>query len=238
MSNTSKGFISRRNRRVKALGPDVPPVMALDTSCLLSRPPRCRRCSRTMTSGRRLTSRPTLNGLSRHSSALRCLRQSCGQLPRLLAQSCLIGSASATPAPDALSSPPPPLSSPRRWWWSQPPLFLPPPHDCGLHGSDCRCVPDFPDFILPTLPPGFGQKTGSGSSIVGHEKGLGEGKGRGGSRLSGIERTIHAKPYLNSTATAQNTPKKSEGAFSEQQLQLVHVFILIVYRFHVKSCHG
>ena len=33
----------RRNRRVKASGPDAPPAMALDASCLLPRPPRCGR---------------------------------------------------------------------------------------------------------------------------------------------------------------------------------------------------
>ena len=67
--------------------------MALDTSCLLPQPPCCGPCSRSKTRGKRLTTRPTLNVLSRHFSALRCLRQSCGQLPRLLDQSCLLGGA-------------------------------------------------------------------------------------------------------------------------------------------------
>ena len=84
MSTPSKCVISRRNRRVKATGPYAPSAMALDTSCLPPRPPRCVPCSRTKTSGRRLT---TLNVLSLYSSAL---RQSCGQLPRLLGQRCLL----------------------------------------------------------------------------------------------------------------------------------------------------
>ena len=50
-----------------------------------------------------------------------------------------------------------------------------------------------PGFIPPTLPPGFGQKTdGVRGFVVGHPQGLVEGKGRGGSRLSGIGRAIHA----------------------------------------------
>ena len=84
-STPSKCVISRRNRRLKSSDPDASPAMALDTSCPLPRPSRCGHpCSRTKTSGRRLTSRPTLNVLSRRSYAPRCLRQSCGQLPRLL----------------------------------------------------------------------------------------------------------------------------------------------------------
>ena len=38
------------------------------------------------------------------------------------------------------------------------------PHDCGPRGRDLRCVAVSPGFVLPTLPPGFGQTTGSGSS--------------------------------------------------------------------------
>ena len=68
--------------------------MALHTSCLLPRPRRCGRpCSITRTSGRRLTSRPALNVLSNRFSILRCPRQSCGQLPPVLDQSCPLGGA-------------------------------------------------------------------------------------------------------------------------------------------------
>ena len=59
--------------------------------------------------------------------------------------------------PDAL----PPL---RWWWWSPPHHFCRHPHGCDARGRDCRCVAVSPGFVLPTLPPGFGQKTGSGSS--------------------------------------------------------------------------
>ena len=38
------------------------------------------------------------------------------------------------------------------------------PHGCGPRGRDCRCVAFSPDFVLPTLPPGFGQKTVLGAS--------------------------------------------------------------------------
>ena len=38
------------------------------------------------------------------------------------------------------------------------------PHGCGPRGRDCRCVAVSPGFVLPTLPPGLGQKIGSGSS--------------------------------------------------------------------------
>ena len=38
------------------------------------------------------------------------------------------------------------------------------PTVAGPGGRDCRCVPVFLGFVLPTLPPGFGQKTGSGCS--------------------------------------------------------------------------
>ena len=39
------------------------------------------------------------------------------------------------------------------------------PHGCGPRGRDCRCVAVSPGFVLPTLSPGFGQKTRSGSSL-------------------------------------------------------------------------
>ena len=81
VSTPSKCVISRRNRKVFASGPDAPSAIAIDASCLLPRPPRCGPCSRPKTSGRRLTSRPTLDVLSRRSSALLCLRQSCGHYP-------------------------------------------------------------------------------------------------------------------------------------------------------------
>ena len=90
-------MIGRRNKRVEAQGPNAPPAMALDTSCLLPRPPRCGSFSVTKTGGRRLTSRPTLNVLSRHSSALGRLRQGCGQLPRVVDQSFPLGGALSTP---------------------------------------------------------------------------------------------------------------------------------------------
>ena len=108
-------------------GPDAPPAMVLDTYCLLPRPPRCgRRCSRTKTSGRRSKSRPMLNVVCRRSYALRCLRHCCGQLPRLLDQSCPLGGALSHTLPDAPPPPPPSLSPPGWLWWSLPPPFLPP----------------------------------------------------------------------------------------------------------------
>ena len=103
VSTLSKCDISRRNRSVKASGPHAPSAMALDTSCLRPRQHRCGRpCSRTKTIGKRRTSRPTLNVLLRLSSVLRCLRQSCDQLPRLLDQGYpLDGALSQTAVPPA-----------------------------------------------------------------------------------------------------------------------------------------
>ena len=49
-----------------------------------------------------------------------------------------------------------------------------------------------PGCVPPTLPPGCGHK--ARGLIVGNQQGLDESKGRGRSRLSGIERTIHASP--------------------------------------------
>ena len=129
--------------------------------------------------------------------AFRCLRQSCGQLPHLLGQSCRSAAPSATPPFLRPPLPPPelrliaPVVGPklplrRRPGLHQHPMRLPrlhdrchprgggggrhPPHfcchshGCSPRGRDCRCVAVSPGCVPQTLPPGFGQKTGSGAS--------------------------------------------------------------------------
>ena len=93
VSTRSKCVISRRNGKVKVSGADASPAMARDACCLLPRSPCRGPRSRPKTSGRRLTSRPTLNVLSRRSSALRCLVQSCGHCPCCCDQICLLSGA-------------------------------------------------------------------------------------------------------------------------------------------------
>ena len=131
-------------------------MLLLDTSFLLPRPSRCVPSSRTKTSGRRLSSRPTLNVFSRYSSALLCLHQSCGHCPGCWTKVALSAVTSATPPflgsplpppelrptapvvgiklpprqrPQTNQHPmhPPRLSPPRLRWWSPPPPCLLPP---------------------------------------------------------------------------------------------------------------
>ena len=156
--------------------------MALDTFCLLPRPPRCGPCSRTKTSGRRLTSRPMLNVISRHSPALRYLRQSCGQLPRLLDQSCPLGGAlrhtstrcPVTPAPVVV------VATPTIFAATQSPRS---------RLSLRRC---FPRFRSANSSSGVRPKDRVRVLVEGYQQGLDEKKGQGGSRLSSIGRTTHA----------------------------------------------
>ena len=159
--------------RVKALGPDAPPAMALDTFCLLPRPPRCGPCSRTKSSGRMLTIRPTLN-----VPLAPFLRQSCGHCPRCWTKVSPSAASSATPAPDV---PPPP------------PFLLPPPR---LRSPRSRLTLRhcFSRFRSANASFGVRPKDRVGVLVVGYQQGLDEGNGRGGSRLSSIGRTIHASP--------------------------------------------
>ena len=92
---------------------------------------------------------------------------------------------SGTPAPDA-------LSPPRRRWWSPPPPFLPPPPR--LRSPRSRLSRHFPRFRSANSSSGVRPKDRVGVLVVGYQQGLDEGKGRGGSRLSSIGRTIHASP--------------------------------------------
>ena len=117
------------------------------------------------TSERRLTSGPTLNVLSRRFYALRCLRQSCGQLPPLLDQSVPFGGTFshtstryASPASTTVVTPAvvvvvfTPTNFP-----ATPVVAVP-------VVATVAASPFSPGFVLPTLAPGFGQTTGSGSS--------------------------------------------------------------------------
>ena len=71
-SQFSQALVMRKND---------PPDKESPTCCLLRRSPRRGAPSRPKISGRRLSSRPTLNVLSCHSIALRCFPQSCGHGP-------------------------------------------------------------------------------------------------------------------------------------------------------------
>ena len=168
MSTRSRCVTSRRSKRVKAAGPDVPSSIALGTSCLLPRSPRRCPCSSPKTSGRRWTSRPTLNDLVRYSAALWCLPQSCGHHPGSFGPGCSLGG--------VLSHHQHPTCLPRlphlcrgggggrhpHHFCRRPRSHH--PHGCGPCARDCCYVAVSSGCVPPTLPPGFGQKTGSGAS--------------------------------------------------------------------------
>ena len=147
------------------------------------------------TSGRRLTSRPTLNILSRRSSALRCLRQSCGQLPRLLNQRCpFIGAVSytstrcASPASTIAVTPAAVVVVATPTIFAATPTVAVP----AVATVAASLFPLVPRLRSANSFSGVRPEDGVGDLVVGHQQGLDEGKGRGGSRLSGIGRTVHA----------------------------------------------
>ena len=184
---------------MKASDPDSPPGIDLDTFCLLLLPPGRGLCWKPITSGRRVTSRAMLSVLSRHSSALRGLRQSCDHCLGCCDQSCRLGG--------ALSRHHHPTRLPRLHHRCQPrggsggrhlhyscrhPRSHH-PHRCGPRGCNCRCIAVSPECVPPTISLDRPEDVVLGL-VVGDPQGLDEGKCRGGSRLSTIGGTIHVSP--------------------------------------------
>ena len=159
-----------------------------------------------------------LNVLSRDFSALRCLRQSCGQLPRLLDQSCPLGGALSQTSTRCTSPPPTTAVTPAAVAVVATHTIFAATPTVAVSAVATVAASLFPPVLFCQLFLRGSAKDRAGVLVVGHQQGLGEGKGRGGSRLSSIGRTIQR---VQAASTERTSACRDAGLSDERRAQAV-----------------
>ena len=130
----------------------------------------------------------------RRLTALRCLRQSCGQLPRLLDQSCQPGGALSHTSTRCASAATTPAVTPAVVVVVATSTVLLPSPRLGAPRTRLSLRRCLRRLRFANSSSGVRPEDEVGGFVVGHQQGLDEGKGRGGSGLSGTGRKKHARP--------------------------------------------